>query len=206
MVAVTARRNKKENINLQENHIMKKLITLSLVCLLTSILFSSCSKMTIAKRHYNNGYYVDLGNKKKKQSAEQTEENKVVQIKTTGSLYSIDDTTILNPVVSLAENNVASSKKNAPREVILKQDIKQALMYKIKIIESSKSQLHYSRSKIKKLRSLSSENNGLSLFWIIILVLLILWVLGLAGGLGGFINLLLLVALILLILWLLRVI
>ena len=54
-----------------------------------------------------------------------------------------------------------------------------------------------------------SNDEALSLIWIVILVVLLLWLLGfIAGGfgLGPFIHLLLVIALILLILWLLRVI
>lgn len=52
-----------------------------------------------------------------------------------------------------------------------------------------------------------SDDDGLSLFWIIILIVLILWLLGfISGNFGGIINLLLIIALILLILWLLKVV
>lgn len=186
---------------------MKKLITFSIIGIITCIMFSSCSNMTIAKRHYNNGYYVDLGHNKGKKAVEPKEEEKVVQIKATESLYSTPDTTNLNSALSPTENNVvAASTEKVQSEIILQQDIKQVLNDKIKIIINRNAKLDHSRSELKKLKSQSSESNGLSLFWIIILVLLILWALGLAGGIGGFINLLLLIALILLILWLLRVI
>ncbi|HSY76434.1 MAG TPA: hypothetical protein VK890_06235, partial [Bacteroidia bacterium] len=39
---------------------MKKLITKSAICVSAAILFSSCmSNLSITKRHYNSGYYVE---------------------------------------------------------------------------------------------------------------------------------------------------
>jgi hypothetical protein len=50
------------------------------------------------------------------------------------------------------------------------------------------------------------SEDGLSLFWIVILILLLLWLFGYIILSGGLINLVLALALVLLILWLLRII
>jgi len=193
---------------------MKKIITFGVICIIASILFSSCrSNISITKRHYNKGYYVDFNNGKKVGLAPK-EEEKVVQTKTSKPVYYSQDQAEQNTMGGysgqslIADNNViAANNEKMQRNVISQQYTKQSLKPKIK--EEPAAQIKRTLFETKKMSSNSYVGDGLSLFWVVILVILILWALGLlAGGfgLGGLINVLLVIALVLLILWLLRIV
>lgn len=194
---------------------MKKVISFSAICILTSILFSSCkSNLSVTKRHYNNGYYI-AHSTGKHISLTPKEEVKIVQTKTKKSLYAaqsqVEQTTIsgYSEKIPVTGNNViTASAKKIQSKTISQKNAKQTLKHKIKLIENPIAQLKHRLSETKKVSNDSSDKDGLSLFWIIILVILILWAIGFfegGFGLGALINLLLLVALILFILWLLRI-
>jgi uncharacterized membrane protein len=190
---------------------MKKIFTLSAICIIGSILFSACkSNTSITKRHYRDGYYIT--HNKGKQAATNNEEEKNVRKNTKKQVY--------NPLPGVNQNqnpayevenkfaiintNVVASKEKTKTKIISKQPVS----YKTKIIETLAAHIS-NKSPLQKIAVADSDRDGLSLFWIIILIILILWAVGfLAGGfgLGGLIHLLLVIALVLLILWLLRII
>ena len=193
---------------------MKKLITLSTICIMAGILLTSCkSNMSIAKRHYTNGYYI-AHSKSKQTASSSKEENKVVQVKIKKPIYSVFPLTTQS-VPSLCVNStttannttlVASNEKKTTKAISHAVTFK-SIKHKAVITTNSVMQIK-NMPETKKMVS-DGGRDGLSLFWLIILIILILWAVGfLAGGfgLGGLINLLLLVALILLILWLLRIV
>lgn len=195
---------------------MKKLITFSAVCFIASILFSSCSSnLSIAKRHFNNGYYIAYSNGKQAVHTPK-EEEKAVRTKTREPLYSVQNKIEQNTIVGYSDQNaltgkndiVASNEKVKKHKSISQRTIKQALKPKIKFFEEPTPQITNTLFEANKVRSDSSDHEGLSLFWVVILIILVLWALGFWGfGLvSGLINLLLLIALILLILWLLRIV
>ena len=192
---------------------MKKLITLSTICIITSLLFSSCkSNMSVTKRHYNKGYYI--AHSKGKQTVTAPKEEKVVQMKTRNTLYSVQNLpnqNIINgysnpsPVVN---NTVitASNEKNQSK-VVSQKNTKQILKLKNRFITNPVVQIKHAMSETKKISS-RDDGGGLSLFWIVILLLLILWAVGFLffTSIGSLIHVLLVIALVLLILWLLRII
>jgi len=194
---------------------MKKIITFSTICIIASIFFSSCSSnLSVAKRHFNNGYYVAYSTSKQVVHTPK-EEEKLLQNKTRKPLYSLQNKTEQNAIEEYSDqsttgsSDVVASNENTQHKAIPQRSTKQALKQKIKIIENTSPKIKHVFFKTQEIHSVSSDNEGLSLFWLVILVILILWALGLlAGGfgLGGLINLLLLIALILLILWLLRIV
>ena len=194
---------------------MKKLITFSAVCFIASILFSSCSSnLSIAKRHFNNGYYIAYSNGKQAVHTPK-EEEKVVQTKIIQPLYSVQNKIEQNTIVGYSDqsalagnNDIVASNGKVKHKSISQRTIKQALKQKIKFFEDPTLEITNTQFETNKVRSDSSDNEGLSLFWVVILIILVLWALGFWGfGLvSGLINLLLLIALILLILWLLRIV
>jgi len=195
---------------------MKKVISFSAICLITSFLFSSCkSNLSVTKRHYNSGYYI-AHNNGKHISITPKEKVKIVQNKTKKSLYAVqslaEQSTIngYSDKSPLTDNNtITANNKQTQHKAISQQNTNPTLKHNIKIIGNPAAQIMHSFPEIKKIGGVSSDGDGLSLFWIIILVILILWAIGFLGGgfgLGALINLLLLVALILLILWLLRIV
>ena len=194
---------------------MKKLITFSAVCFITAILFSSCSSnLSIAKRHFNNGYYIAYSNGKQPVHVPK-EENKEVQSQTREPFYYVQNKTEQNTIVGYSDqssiagtNDIVASNEKLKHKTISQLVTKQVSRQKIKIIEDPTLQIKSTLFKTKNVNGDPSDNDGLSLFWIVILLVLVLWALGFWGfGLvSGLINLLLLIALILLILWLLRVV
>ncbi|MDP2387808.1 MAG: DUF5670 family protein [Bacteroidota bacterium] len=197
---------------------MKKIITLSTVCIILSLLFSSCgSNTSLTKRHYNKGYYIAHTKGKHKVAAEKKDE-KIAQLKIKEASVidaskvktqqnSIAEYKVSNPI---AENKtLVASNGRTPivfnTHIVSKHPVKQVPTFNLFPIKDVK---HSIFSK-KRVSPVMHDGDGLSLFWIIILVLLILWAFGLLGGgwgLGIFINVLLVIALILLILWLLRIV
>lgn len=193
---------------------MKQVITLSAICIVLGMLLSSCSSnMSIAKRHYNNGYYISYNNGK--QSVPKSKAEETVQTKTNKHLHpeqnKIGQNTIVEnlPERHISDNNdVVASNDQKPGKTISQRMLKQELRQKIKFFEYPAVQIKQSISESKKGSSDASDEDALSLLWIVIAVILILWLVGfLTGGfgLGGLINLLLVIALVLLILWLLRI-
>ncbi|HXB40806.1 MAG TPA: DUF5670 family protein [Bacteroidia bacterium] len=192
---------------------MKKLITFSVICIMAGILLSSCkSNISIAKRHYNDGYYI--AHSKGKQTVSSTkEENKVVQLKIRKPVYSVFPQTTQS-VPNLYANSTTTNNTTlvASNEKKIAKAISHAITFKPvkhKAVITTNSVMQIKNMHETKKMVSDGGRDGLSLFWLVILIILILWAVGfLAGGfgLGGLINLLLLVALILLILWLLRIV
>ncbi len=194
---------------------MKKLITLSILFILTGILLTSCkSGFSSSKRHYTKGYYfarvhgktapshLELNNKcLKTETADQIAEVKVLAEQSPIKTYT-PSATITKQAILITSNEKKQGKSGMYKSP------KPFIPFTIKNIDSQISHMDPTQLNVKKVGNATRESDGLSLFWIIILVILILWALGLLSGgwgLGGFINILLIIALILLILWLLRV-
>ncbi len=186
---------------------MKKLITYTSICLIAILLMPSCSsKMGLMKRHYSKGYYVSHSGSKNKTPIAKEESKRVDTEK-----IEIIQVVSAQPKEKTFENQV----KPKPTESIMASAIPTKKGYvnmerktNYKSITVTKPATEV-RKMITQLGTASSDRDGLSLFWLVILVILILWLFGfLAGGfgLGGLINILLVIALILLILWLLRVV
>ncbi|HWY37826.1 MAG TPA: hypothetical protein VNY73_04665, partial [Bacteroidia bacterium] len=69
---------------------MKKLLTLGIICIIASILFSSCrSNLFIIKRHYTNGYYIAHSNGK--QTATSVKEDRIAPDRPKKTLHSINE-------------------------------------------------------------------------------------------------------------------
>lgn len=185
---------------------MKKLYTYTTLCLIAILLMPSCrSKMGMTKRHYMKGYYVShtkannktLATKAQTKHMEADKMTSVNVLSTKAKEITLNDQVNTQPKESIMASAFPKESKSTYSE--------SKVNYKSVAINPQVKQLKQALSKSNS----GSREDGLSLFWIIILVILILWLLGfLAGGLGlgGFINILLIIALILLILWLLRVV
>lgn len=193
---------------------MKKILILSSLCILASILLSSCgTHLSMTKRHYNKGYYVSNTNNRR--AISQPQEKRAISGNTTPSYYLtpvVADESDLNAYqpksLATGQGSFTASTKKIQHSAVQNKNIQRISPKKMLLSKQATIQNGYDTLKAKKIVS-DGERNGLSLFWLIILVILILWAVGfLAGGfgLGGLINLLLLVALILLILWLLRIV
>jgi hypothetical protein len=194
---------------------MKKLFTFSIVCIAASIFFSSCSSsLFVAKRHFNNGYYIAYN--KGKAPAHTSIKEKEVQLKTQEPFRSLEGKAGQNSINGysgqepVADNNdVVAYNATAHHKSISQKSAKKELMQKMEIVVNQVPQVKRAIIKTNHMIGTSTDDkDGLSLFWIVILVILILWALGFWGfGLvSGVINLLLLIALILLILWLLQIV
>ncbi|HEX7412431.1 MAG TPA: DUF5670 family protein [Bacteroidia bacterium] len=195
---------KKTRLNKQIKRVIVSSFTVT--CVVASILLTSCS---IAKRHYTSGYYVSHSSGKSSDTKmqEQTAQKKIVP-----SLYAVQNINEKNNLDGGSRQNQA--QENGAVTASNKQKVNNT-----KTIQSSKRASNkliltpVKRSaplfSAKKTTTSMVSEDGLSLFWVIILILLILWALAFftgGWGLGGLIYILLVVALVLLILWLLRII
>lgn len=191
---------------------MKKLFTLTVIAILTSVFFSSCgSGLSITKRRYTKGYYVNrtpkpaetketVAAKAKNESAVPVAVQVMPEVKKESEKQTIQKQNSESKAVGIAKATPqketarrTASKMNPIKEVFSDFSLKQPFKTIDKAIDSYK-------------LSADSDDDGLSLFWIIILVLLILWALGfISGNFGGVVHVLLIIALVLLILWLLKV-
>lgn len=206
---------------------MKKLITLSIISILSGILLSSCgSNFSITKRHYNKGYFISRNHSPKTQASnekETAETNK--QVDPLKAPVVVTEPTIINesvivvnnekeitPIVGTTNGNdkAGNDKTNAKSKNV--GVVQKSTHNRFQKLATRFEEMPIAKSMKNKKLSVSNtayDGDGHSLFWIIILILLILWLVGaISTGflVGSLINLVLLLALILLILWLLRVI
>jgi len=203
---------------------MKKIISYSLACLVIGIVASSCeSNLSITKRHYTNGYYVDYNKNNKAtvplaKNAENMSKEKPVN--SVSSVNSVENNTTVNndnskigkvasPLVIPNPMALVSKKLKTKKTIASNQVVStSADEENLKNVNETKGVQKIATDASAKMTNDEGERAALSLLWLVIVVVLIVWLIGiLAGGfgLGGFINLLLVVALILLILWLLRI-
>ena len=174
---------------------MKKLFASLLLATGVCILFSSCGNMSLTKRHYSNGYYVDFGNKKTK--AETKESEKTAQ-------------NVSVPATEPTINNELSAKTKTETAQINtdnKNDIQSAgkkLSDENPKVNTIKSFLK-NKFQLKKALNKRSDSGGHSFLWkLCVLILILCLVSYLFGGfLGDIIYILFVIALILFILWLL---
>jgi hypothetical protein len=193
---------------------MKKSITSFTIFIAVSIFWAANvygQSITIEKRHYKGGYYIDFGKNKKKVKAN------IEQNVASTAIRSIPTGEVSIPVSAQVETEQLSMFP--VQNVVVK---KQKLVNKISSqhISVSATEKHSEVTENTVARIANNEPEavtrghddaaaGLSIILIIIIVLVVLWLLGiLLGGLGlGFLlYLLLIVALILLILYLLRMV
>jgi hypothetical protein len=191
---------------------------LSKIFLFFAIVFitSSCnhySGVNITKRHYSKGNYVSVTKGKKSflnhQNSSPDESLKIAEQKELQGVLIVthEEKTI---VANANQNSIDVEFENSNRleALIIKQDLNYTNEAPKKV--SSKSLQKFKKGhSILKNKNVNDDDEGRSLFWLVITILLTIWLIGLLSGgwgLGGLINLLLLIALILFILWLLRLI
>ncbi|HET7819799.1 MAG TPA: lmo0937 family membrane protein [Bacteroidia bacterium] len=196
---------------------MKKTIYPLVLFIIAGILLTSCSTqlstVSIKKRHYRSGYYVDIANSKKNNESviqeQQPIDTKQITNKITDNKTIAETTT---PATILETTPAQKNEKTIPKDLTasaVKHTPTQTGKIKLKHITSSE-ELKNIAERAQYLSDINKgNNNNGGLIWTIIVILLVLWLLALltgGWGLGGLIYLLLVIALILLILKLLGVI
>lgn len=190
---------------------MKKLLATLIPCIIVCLLLSSCnSNVSIVKRHYRGGYYVDRTKKATAPTPVVNEVAKTTPVKrvyiasisspqnTIKEIPNEDASTIPNTIIAAPEN-VQHKNSNSFTENLVKKPVAVGAPTMQKEETSSEGIAGYGGG--------GGERAALSLLWIIVIIVLILLLIGLlAGGLGDLIYLLLVVALVLLILLLLHII
>jgi hypothetical protein len=196
---------------------MKNLIKFSAILLTASIFFSSCeSNLSITKRHYTSGFYVDYSKSNKvitPDKANQPVAAAPVVVAREPVVANSPMANIEQPVKAKGPGAIVAIKKMLPK-INLLPIAKQDRANSFGAIMAPAGETNNVLSESPKMNTgISDDDRGehaaLSLLWLVIVIVLILWLIGLlAGGfgLGGLINLLLVIALILLVLWLLRII
>ncbi len=206
---------------------MKRIITSAFTFGLIALIFTSCSRysdLSIAKRHYRSGYYVEYNSGRKAEPTVQeakvntgktnsqvdinipsntkTLANSIVQAKPTNQT----NTTATTSSPSSPNNNFALAKKfrnAAPAEP--SSDIRKIEQVQHKSIEYTKALFHSTKNYVEEARH-HGGGGGHSLLWWIIVILLVICVIDLLdnGFLGTLIWLILVIALVLLLLRLLE--
>jgi hypothetical protein len=190
---------------------MKKLITSDAATIITCILFSSCmSNMSITKRHYTKGYYIEYANNEPTKVIS-GKETKAVTAKPVVTASVVQSAPAKRTFVAFTGSKpthaiIVNNTRKAERSVIAQGNTILSAQPKTEMTDMSTEQNSYSPSSMLAISDDSPHREGLSLFWLVILIVVILWALGVLVGLGSIIYLLLLLAVILLILWLLRII
>jgi hypothetical protein len=194
------------------NKIMKKLVTFSTLCILAGLLLSSCSSnLTIAKRHYRGGYYVDYTKKAPSVNYASAKPER----KATPVSLSSHELPGIPKQYATADNQISTTLKDVPadKKAPLRArhsvaNTKQVLSQPFTVTKSASPAVQQNTPVFAYEGNAGYDDGAgaaLSLLWIVVIVVLILWLLGLVAGVGPLINLLLIIALILLILWLLRI-
>ncbi len=204
---------------------MKKLFTLILFFVTTSIFFTSCNQtvgISLTKRHYRSGYNLEVSGKPSKvktaevETIENTapEEQEYASTQSSGENYikpkpmSFTDNSSENTVKVDNEANVANNKGTTRLDKTPSSKPSSKIVSSVKSIAKSPFSFKKVFSQIKT-SVVDSDHGGGSLIWTIIVVLLVLWLLSLltgGWGLGGLLYLFLVVALVLILLRLLGVI
>jgi hypothetical protein len=194
---------------------MKTILKLSLVLLIiTALLLPSCnSGLSITKRRYNKGYYVEHFSKKHAQQHSREnlananrQKNNVKNNEYNSKTF---ETNSSEPA-SVSENNVITANA-APAANKAAKKAEKSISNK----SESLIPVEFIKDPAKSFRSLTEKINkdgpvgaALSLLWILIVILLVVYIAGLLldnFGLGWAIHILLVVILVLFILWLLRI-
>ncbi len=185
---------------------MKKLIQLTVICVLAGFVISSCSSnLSITKRRYNKGFFVQHHkgvkspeNKtiakagEKKQSAPQQFAPAVLSQEVVANSPAATPAPVLTAKATTPQNYSKAEKKE-----MRNQAIELAVKHPVKAVK-----------RVGDLTRQDSGDKALSLLWVVVVVILIVYLLGLlldwSGG-AGWIHILGIIALVLLILWLLRI-
>ena len=193
---------------------MKKLLATLTPCIIICLLISSCSSnVSIVKRHYRGGYYVNYVKKTPAATpvanAKTTPRQRVVvtalpspQIQADNKeSFNLNTTPVPVSTTAVSENSYHKNVKSIAKQLTAPlTNIAKAPATEVK--QSLSEGIDGSAG-----HDGDAAGAALSLLWIIIVIILIVWLVGiLAGGwAGGLLDLLLVIALILLILWLLRI-
>ncbi|HTA84564.1 MAG TPA: hypothetical protein VK783_16590 [Bacteroidia bacterium] len=202
---------------------MKTLLSSIAMLLGGCVLLSSCNQgagLSLTKRHYNKGYYVDINSKRENVNPKQltiVDKSKNISAPATAIAPSAANATDPNNNTIVADNRVSAGSSVAsisPTENkrTLKSAMKNVNFKAIHSIISTPALLTKNIAHIENAPQTvagTTQDDGPrvhSLFWLVITVILVLWLIGILTGdfgIGILINLLLIVALILLVLWLL---
>jgi hypothetical protein len=189
---------------------MKKLTQLTVIFLLAGIVLSSCSSnLSITKRRYNKGYFVEHhhGKQKAQNSAvAQKTETRDVETKPAFAPQLLQEAIAEPAQTEAAQQGVVTAGAVKPTGGKA-QKIKDAEAVPIEL--AVKNPVKTLRTASDLVKTAARSDDALSLLWVVIVVILILYLLGIlfnGFGLGNLIHILAVIAVVLLILWLLRLI
>jgi hypothetical protein len=191
---------------------MKNLLKISCILITIGLIATSCKNTAMMKRHYNKGFYISHTSKKENADQGKHEKDLKAGVVVSEPKHEANAEPFVVSKTEPKEQNVASSSETVTKEKASKRHSKAAsqddeLAYGFD--RPSKKELIKNPFKLLDLAGARSDDDGLSLVWVIIVIILVIYLLGLIFdnfGIGNIIHLLALIALVLLILWLLRVI
>jgi hypothetical protein len=184
---------------------MKQLIRMAIAMLAAVFFFSACSSLSITKRRYTKGYYVEH---RTNRTHQQHRDREAVQQQKTESENTVGTVVVKEKLCPPA---AASSMVKASEAPAI-QATKAPAVRKPILAAASSLAAPVVKKQIKALKQTISEftaddsDDALSLLWILVVVILVLYLIGLLMELGPYTHILGVIALVLLILWLLRII
>ncbi len=187
---------------------MKRIILNSMLIVLAAFIFSAChSGLSITKRKYNKGYFVQHHSRKqvKPVATDNGAPNAVAKAEKPEQVYVLPATqaaAVKPPVQSNPQALTASAAKKA--ETKAERRAQKAAVVEMAIRNPIKSV----NTAVKLMEARDTGDDALSLLWVIVVIILIVYLLGLlfdGFGLGNLIHILAVIAIVLLILWLLRI-
>lgn len=195
---------------------MKKLITPLLIGLLLSLV--SCNNkrwLSIEKRHYNKGYYVNTGRNANTTASAEPREAKKAEKRKSAEKQAVAAEPGLNikvlPEPEKTANAIPGTGNRNSNPVYASRN--HANETKTAAVTHKKTAIVPFTLKqtqaLLKSSPRATEDDVLSLLWILILALLVIWAIAfLTGGwgLGGLVHLILVIAVILFVLWILKII
>jgi len=171
---------------------MKKQLSSILYIFLAAFLFASCgnmSNLSVAKRHYRGGYYVDFGHKKTIPVATTTTKNNVLPVNHSAPVVTANvvKTTEISPIVKTEQKPVISEKLTITRESGYKKDqnistsILEENIHTSQAIETNKSTASGSSSS-------STASSSAVPFWVVVVCAIFIPPLGVyfAYGIGTY--------------------
>jgi hypothetical protein len=187
---------------------MKHVLKVTVFAVLTGFILASCSGLSVMKRRYTKGFFVEHRGKpaKEKSSVAQTPVAKQEPVEKVATQAIRHETPRYTPQAEVKKQHLAQRVtaragkpvKNNVSPSMTRDIVDLTLKHPVKAIDKT----------IGLLKNGATSDDALSLLWIVIVVILIIYLVGLLldwGG-GGLIHLLGVIALVLLILWLLKII
>jgi uncharacterized lipoprotein len=183
---------------------MKHAIKVVMLALAAVFAMSACSSLSITKRRYTKGYYVEHRGKR----AAQPVKHEIASNDSQKETVAVEKVAVSpEPVANVPQVTTAQAAKPAKAAPARsKRTIRSAALALNDAIDPDVRRPFKALRNAVKMASGDSGDDALSLLWIVVVVILVIYLIGLLLEWGPYTHILGVIAIVLLILWLLRII